>query len=580
MQQISLNGAWQLAFTMPDGTQMDIPAQVPGNVELDLARAGLVGNTIPVDCEYPERWVESIDWCYHRTFTMDEMPADGQEVLLRFGGIDTVADVLLNGILLGHCENMFVPQIFDASRALKAGENTVEVRITAPEIAARRHPLPPRTASNTSGASIYMRKARHHWGWDNAPRRLTSGLWREVTLEFPPAIRFTDVYAYTEKVDTAAGEAEIGCTFSFTTPERSLEGYQVLLKLEKDGRTVLEKRRNILFTSVFMRELKVTGVKFWWPAGYGDPELYDFSLTLYRNGEAVAEHRHQMGIRRFLLDRTETTTPEGSGEFQLYCNNVKIYIRGTNWKPLSPFPSETPAKLERALALLEECNCNLVRVWGGGVYEDREFFQWCDRRGMMIWQDFMLACEFPPSDDFYLEAVRREAETVVKSFRNHPSLALWCGDNECDDIITWGNLSQRNLLPSMNRITRQVLPQVIADLDPARDFLPSSPYLADEILTVKRTCDDPVNILNNAPEQHVYCKEITKGGFREYFRRSAAHLISETGPFYINAISETPEILALEMPRMKRLWNMPEEKVGGDSGGNHQSDLYCATWIK
>ena len=143
MNNISLNGQWRLGFTMPDGRAMDIPAQVPGNVELDLERAGLAGNTIPVDCEYPERWIESLDWRYHRTFTVSEMPPPGQEVQLRFGGIDTVADVYLNGILLGHCENMFIPQVFDAASALKYGENEVEVRITAPEIASRKYPLPP-----------------------------------------------------------------------------------------------------------------------------------------------------------------------------------------------------------------------------------------------------------------------------------------------------------------------------------------------------------------------------------------------------------------------------------------------------
>ena len=144
-----------------------------------------------------------------------------------------------------------------------------------------------------------------------------------------------------------------------------------------------------------------------------------------KNGEIIAEETQKVGVRMIHLERTETTDMDGTGEFQFYCNGQKVYMRGTNWKPLSPYHSQIPQKMQKALNLLVESNCNMVRVWGGGIYEDHEFFDFCDEHGILVWQDFMLACEWPPEDDFFCQKMYEEAVFIIKKYRNHPSLAVW-----------------------------------------------------------------------------------------------------------------------------------------------------------
>ncbi len=581
MQRISLNGEWRLEFSHPEtGETHRIPATVPGNVEPDLERAGLLKDALPPGVEALERWVELTDWCYEREFDFTGLPEGMAEARLTFEGIDTVAEVLLNGEKLFDCENMFIAHSAPVTGKLRPGKNRLQVRIAAPEIAARRF-VPPPFHSTPREASTYLRKARHMWGWDNAPRRLSAGLWRGVSLEFLPKVRFESVYAYTEYLRPAEDSAELGCYYAFTTPDRDLSCYRLRVRLTRQGECAFEKLFPVAHTSGILTsgKLVVPHPALWFPVGYGEPNLYDFSLELEKEGVVLARHTHKFGIRRIRLDRTETTNLAGEGEFQLYCNDEKIYVRGTNWKPLSPYHSETPKKLQRALELVLECNCNLIRVWGGGIYEDHAFFDFCDEKGLLVWQDFMLACEFPPQEEFFLREMAREAEAVIVKLRNHPSLALWCGDNETDIAFFWGSMIERNLLPSHNRVSREVLPLAVRNFDPARDYLPSSPYVAD--CMVKKRREEQSSAMEFAPEQHVYCGgPLPPGGFREFFRGTAAHFSSETGPINTNAMSESPEIVARELPRLRRLWAAGSTAVGLEDGMTHQTDSYCAFWCR
>ncbi|MBQ9774888.1 MAG: hypothetical protein IJW17_02495, partial [Lentisphaeria bacterium] len=299
-------------------------------------------------------------------------------------------------------------------------------------------------------------------------------------------------------------------------------------------------------------------------------------------GKTVTQNTQRIGIRTIRLERTEVTTPEGDGEFQFYCNGEKIYMRGTNWKPVSPYHSQTPALTEKALQLALECNCNMVRVWGGGIYEDHDFFDFCDEHGLLVWQDFMFACEFPPQEDFFKKAVYEEAKFIIEKYRNHPSLAVWCGDNEDDMPFFWGAKLPRGIKPGDNKITREVLPLAISNFDPSRDFIPSSPYIADEAVIRHFALQGQNDVDCFAPEQHIYCGgKLPDGGFREFMRGSAAHFSSEIGPIGSNAMSETPEIYERELPRLLRLWNVDPETVPMENDFmTHQADRYCAVWCK
>ena len=585
-----LNSEWTLSFTHPvSGEQHCIPATVPGNVEIDLLREGSIDDPYPTDCVTAMRDFERVDdWVYTTEFDAP-VHSPGEAVELVFEGIDTIADVRLNGEPLLWCENMHIPHRVEVTDRLRPTGNALEVHIHSPELYARRFAYPPGQASRDHRqAEAYLRKARHMWGWDNAPRLLSAGIWRPVRLDVLPTIRFTDVYVYTRQVTEES--VSIGCNWAVETPDHDLSGYRGVMRLALEGQVRHELDFDVEFTAGRMHtQLSRDAVQLWWPRGYGEPVLYDLSLVLLRDDETVAEWNGRFGIREIELVMSEVTDAEGSGELVFVCNGEKIYINGTNWKPLDALHSQAGKRLPQALDMCLDLNCNMVRIWGGGVYEDHEFFDICDAKGLLVWQDFMFACEFPPRDAAFLARVRVEAETIVRRLRNHASLAVWCGDNEVDDMFGWGNSPiAKHMLPSDNRVSREVLRNAVLDHDPYRSYVPSSPYVSDVIVCKRRVgrggppCAPAGNAAGAAPgtaavhvatpERHLYPGN---ENFREAYRNSPAHFIGETGPFFINAMSQSPDIVARDLPRARRLW---DAEVSSYILDRHQTDADFLTW--
>ena len=252
----------------------------------------------------------------------------------------------------------------------------------------------------------------------------------------------------------------------------------------------------------------------WWPRGYGNPNLYQVTTELLQNEKVLASREDSVGIRKLELIRTETTSIEKPGQFLFKVNGVPILVKGSNWVPVDAFHSRDAARYEQILALVADLECNMLRCWGGNVYEDHAFFDICDRKGIMVWQDFAMACAIYPQTPEFLEVMRQEAISVVRKLRNHPSLALWSGDNEVDMFYQISGLD-----PAHNKITREVLPQVIAQCDPYRPYLPSSPYMSPEVIATGN--------LKLMPEEHLW-------GPRDYFKsrfytEHTAHFVSEAG---------------------------------------------------
>lgn len=568
-----LHDHWMLSFTHPvTGAHHTFPATVPGNIEIDLQREGLIGDPYPADNVMAMRdWDRVDDWVYATEFDAPQHQA-GETVQLVFEGIDTIADVSLNGKDVLRCENMHIPHTVDVTDRLKPQANSLEVRIHSPELHARRFSYAAGQVSRpVRQAEAYLRKARHMWGWDNAPRLLSAGLWRPVRLEVLPPIHFRDVYLHTQQVrkDTVC----IGCNWQIETPDLDLSAYHGVLRLCRDGKVEHAVDFEVDFTAGRIRwELPAGSVDLWWPRGYGDPVLYDASLSLFRGEETVAEWNCRFGIRDLKLRMTDTTNAAGDGELVFVCNGEKIYINGTNWKPLDAMHSRAEARVRRALDLCLDLNCNMVRIWGGGVYEGHDFFDICDEHGLLVWQDFMFACEFPPRDQFYQDMVAREAEITIKRLRNHVSLAVWCGDNEVDSMFFWGVSIPKHFLPSDNVITRKVLQNAVLDHDPYRSYVPSSPYVSDAVARERWLPEDRRSDITS-PEHHLYPRDEQ---FRDAFRNSAAHFLGETGPFFINAMSQSPDIIERELPRARRLWDVPIE--GGYTLDRHQTDDHFLTW--
>lgn len=257
----------------------------------------------------------------------------------------------------------------------------------------------------------------------------------------------------------------------------------------------------------------------WWARDMGEQNLYRVTATLYHGKEIVDTTEFNFGIRTVRLVKSDTTDNSGNGEFCFYVNGVRTYIRGTNWVPLDTFHSRDGERLKKALDMLLDINCNAVRCWGGSVYEDREFFDFCDKNGILVWQDFAMGCATYPQNREFLEKMREEAEFIVKKLRRHTSLALWAGDNECDEAAAYWLDKSLSRDPNKNRITREVIPEVLKRLDPYREYLPSSPYVSERA----RLNDNR----NGLPENHLWGpRDYFKG---EFYTGASPHFASEIG---------------------------------------------------
>jgi len=569
-----LDHAWTLSFTHPiTGAQCRIPATVPGNVELDLLREGLITDPYPPDNLHTMRaWELVDDWTYETSFDAPERQPD-ERLQLVFEGIDTIADIMLNGCHILHCENMFIPHRADVTDLLHPRGNTLAVCIRSALVHTRRFDYPAGQISRAHRqGEAYLRKARHMWGWDNAPRLLSAGLWRPVYLQPVPPIRFIDVYTYTHQVTPEA--VIFGARWWIATPDTDLRSYRGLLQLSDHARVVHEQPFDVeCVAGRITCTLPAGAVKLWWPRGYGDPHVYHLTLSLFKNDTLAAEWRGRMGLRDLRFIYTETTDAAGHGECCFFCNGERVYIRGTNWKPLDALHSRAAARTHDALQLCLDLNCNMVRVWGGGIYEDHPFFDFCDEHGLLVWQDFMFACEFPPRDETFQRAVFDEACCIVKRLRNHPSLAVWCGDNEVDDTFLWGGLIPSHLLPSDNVISRRVLKEAVITHDPYRAYVPSSPFVSDQIVR-RQWLPSPELPDLATPEKHLYPRD---EHYRDAYRTCPAHFIGETGPFFFCPMSASPGIVARDLPRAQRLWGTPFPRARYVLD-RHQDDTDFLTW--
>jgi len=533
-ETISLNGIWRLTYgpdpeaprdslvSKPPANWPTIPATVPGNVELDMIAAGHLDSLEKGEHVYQALGLESYQWWYRRAFDVKQRVPVGRVELI-FDGLDCLGTVWINGVLVGQTANMLVAHRFDVtSHLLHHQTNELVVRIdpaVPAGLAAPRSPLERSTAGHWE--SLRIRKAPHMYGWDIMPRIISAGLWRDVRLEFSPYIRFSSVYWFTRTVDVEHSQAVVSVTWEVDGALTEDGGYKLEFALSHEGRTVFRSEAEATSLKGQL-ELSLDNVELWWPRGYGKAALYQASVTLISpGGEPLARHHTIIGIRTISLERSDVVTPQIPGQFGFTVNGVPIFVRGANWSPLDGLHSRDAKRLEEVFPMLVELNCNMVRCWGGNVYEADRFFDLCDQAGILVWQDFAMACAVYPQDEDFLNTITVEAESLVRRLRNHPSLALWSGNNEGDDA--WVSRSYAggiSLDPSRDLITRKAFPAVLERLDPFRPYLPSSPYHSPAVFAAGNKSD-------LMPEVHLW-------GPRGYFKApfytdTPAHFVSEIG---------------------------------------------------
>ena len=526
---ISLDGAWKLYYHLEDGELPRVPAEltaagwdcidatVPGNVELDLYRAGKEDDPFFGENIYNFRKYEFYSWWFTRKF---DVPKEykGEKCVLTFEGLDTYARVFVNDILVGESANMLIAHSFDVTKALNyGGENTIHVDISS-AINKVRDKDSAIIAEGETNEYTLLRKPSSSFGWDIMGRFLSAGMWRSVHIDTVKKDRLTQVYIAPSQLN-ADGSVLVDWRVHFTSTDLTLSDLKVRIS-GKCGDSEFVSEKTALFTSINM-STTVKNAKLWWPAGYGEQNLYDVKTELIYKGEVVDTRCERIGLRLFRIEHV--LKPGDEGEFKIFCNNVPILAKGSNWVPMDALHSRDAGRYQAALYLFRDCGCNIVRCWGGNVYEDHRFFDLCDEYGIMVWQDFGMACATYEYTEEFKKIIEEEATFVVRKLRNHASILLWAGDNECDEkLVGWAGTTP-TYSNRHNELTRELLPHVIRMNDPYRVFLPSSPYIPEGIARY------------DVPEQHNW-------GARAYFKddfykHSSAHFISECGYHGCPAVS-------------------------------------------
>ncbi len=454
-------------------------ATVPGCVHTDLLANKLIEDPFYRDNEKKQQWIDKKDWEYQTTFPVTAQTLSRENVELVFEGLDTYADVYVNEQLLLKADNMFRTWRVNAKPALKTGDNTLRILFHSPVneilpvMAKLDYKLP---APNDQGekTSPFTRKAPYQYGWDWGPRFVTSGIWRPVSLEAWNQVRIEDVQVLVKSITQTAADLTANIEV-----EASKAGTATIVLENLRDKVIVEKRQVKLNQGInkITFNFFVTHPALWWPNGLGAQPLYSFRARALVNGQVADERTTRTGIRTLELRQQRD---EAGQSFTFVINGIPVFAKGGNWIPADSFPTRiTKDKYRFLIKSVHDSNMNMLRVWGGGIYEADEFYELCDEMGIMVWQDFMFACSMYPATQEFLDNVRAEAIDNVKRLRNHPSIVLWAGNNEIE--TGWMNWGWRKTLPASvwddyKKIFLGVLQEVCANFDPTRPYWPSSPH--------------------------------------------------------------------------------------------------------
>jgi beta-mannosidase len=454
------------------------PAGVPGCVHTDLLNNKLIDDPFYRDNEKKLQWIGKTDWEYQSTFNLTAELLRRTNLELVFEGLDTYADVFLNDQHLISTDNMFRTWRVNLRPLAKPGANTLRILFRSPinevlpVMAKMEYELP---AGNDQGekTSPHTRKAPYQYGWDWGPRLVTSGIWRPVFLEAWDDARVSDLHI--QMGDIGAAVANVTAEVEVIA-DKNVEATVVV-----DGspdRTVAARRGVYLTPGAnhIALNIAIPHPSLWWPNGLGPHPLYTFKARLLIKGRPVDVASTRTGLRTLELRRQRDDTGES---FTFVINGVPVFAKGGNWIPADSFPSRiTKDKYRERLESVRDTNMNMLRVWGGGIYENNYFYELCDEMGILVWQDFMFGCSLYPADEAFLDNVRQEAVDNVKRLRNHPSIVIWVGNNEIESgWFHWGWKEKfpAKLWDDYLKIFYGVLPEVCQALDPSRPYWPSSP---------------------------------------------------------------------------------------------------------
>ena len=470
-----------------------LPAVVPGCVHTDLIRNLKIEDPYYRLNEKYVQWIDKQDWEYKTTFDADSLMKHFENIQLVFEGLDTYSDIYINGKKIGTTDNMFRKWEYPVSGLLKKGKNELLVRFYSPinrglELL-NKYPLhlpAPNDQSENGGllvdqkVSPFIRKAPYHFGWDWGPRFVTSGIWLPVYLDCWNSARLNDVYvqqlSLTDKNASlrAAVEVEVETAGFYT------------VSVDVNDKTKAEKKI-LLKKGINNVELpfQISNPKRWWTNGLGNAYLYTVKTSVGQT-EIIDTFSRKIGLRTLKLIQNKD---DKGYSFYFELNGKPLFAKGANHIPNDAFLDRvTPELYKWEIGTARQSNFNMLRVWGGGIYEKELFYNLCDENGILVWQDFMFACSLYPGDTNFLQSVKAEAEYQVKRLRNHPCIALWCGNNEIDQAWQqynpnggWGwkqqytELQRDTIWKDYTKLFKKLLPEVVNNLQPNAPYWQSSP---------------------------------------------------------------------------------------------------------
>ncbi|MFK3980138.1 glycoside hydrolase family 2 protein [Micromonospora sp. NPDC050397] len=529
----------QLPGSLPE---QPVPATVPGCVHTDLLAARLIPDPYLDDNELALAWIGRTDWVYETTFDWDGTLAE--RVDLSCAGLDTVATVTLNGVEVGRTANMHRSYRFDVRSALRPGENTLRVRFDSAYGYAEglRDVIGDRPNAYPEPFA-FIRKMACNFGWDWGPTLVTAGIWQPIALETWAVARLAEVRPQVTVVD---GTGRVGVRVRV---ERAADA-----PLTVDA-TVAGVRAEVVIPAgetVATLELIVPDPELWWPRGYGDQPRYPLDVTLRdADGQPLDTWQRRIGFRGVLLDTGED---EHGSAFTIVVNNMPIVVRGVNWIPDDVFVTRvTRDRLATRFTQAAEANVNLLRVWGGGLYETEDFYDLADEMGFLVQQDFPFACAAYPEEEPFASEVEAEAREQVVRLASHPSLVLWTGNNE--NIWGWHDWGWQEALGDRTwgaGYYFELLPAIVAELDPGTPYWPGSPWSGRHDLHP----NDPTH-----GSMHIWdvWNQVDYTHYRDYRPRFVAEFGFQAPPTYSTlrrALSDEP--LAPDSPGMAH-----HQKAGG-----------------
>jgi beta-mannosidase len=450
-------------------------ATIPGTVHTDLFANQLIPDPFFGANEKQLQWIENENWEYETTFLLSEKEISNENIELEFEGLDTYATVYINGKIVLEADNMFRKWIISANNHLKKGKNHLKI-VFQSAVQKGKEEAEKLSYTLPEKERVFVRKAQYQFGWDWGPRFVTASVWKKVQLKFWNSAKIENIkYSQVELNDQKA-------ILEFTTEIHVSEVKTIQLKINEKSETFHLKKG----TNKVKMHYEISNPKRWWCNGLGFPHQYEFYFSLEQSRKIIDNKELKIGLRTIELvqDKDEFGT-----SFYFKLNGKPVFMKGANYIPQDSFiPKQTPSSYYELVQNARKANMNMLRVWGGGVYTDDEFYNACDANGILVWQDFMFACAMYPGDEKFVENVKQEVIDNVNRLQNHPSIVIWCGNNEIDEgWHNWGwqkqfNYSQADSTKIWNdykKVFHEVIPETLDSLLSKEKNLywPSSPSI-------------------------------------------------------------------------------------------------------